>query len=152
MKTSFKTNLAGNPEGPTGIEVPPASIAELGSSKKPAVKVNVNGYSYASTVAVMGGKFMIPFNAAHREASGIKAGDKINVTLELDTEPRMVEIPAELLAALSKTKGAKAAFDALAPSKRKECVRQVVEAKAQETRERRIAKIIADLSAEKRDG
>ncbi len=146
-KTSFKTSVAGREGSPTGIEVPPANIAELGTSKKPAVKVNVNGYSYQSTVAVMGGKFMIPFSAAHREASGLKAGDKIAVTLELETEPRTVQIPEDLLAALSKKASVKAAFDGLAPSKRKECVRQVVEAKAQETRERRIAKIIADLSA-----
>jgi Bacteriocin-protection, YdeI or OmpD-Associated/Domain of unknown function (DUF1905) len=145
-KTSFKTIVAGKIDTPTGIEVPPASIAELGSNKKPAVKVTVNGYSYPSTVAVMGGKFMIPLSAAHRAASGLKAGDKIAVTLELETEPRTVEIPADLLAALSKKTSIKAAFDALAPSKRKECVRQVVEAKAQETRERRIAKIVADLS------
>jgi hypothetical protein len=56
MKATFKSTLKGNPEGPTGIEVPPASIAALGSSKKPAVKINVNGYSYRSTVAVMGGE------------------------------------------------------------------------------------------------
>ncbi len=90
---------------------------------------------------------MIPVSAAHRAASGLKAGDKIDVTLELEVAPRTVEIPADLLAALSKKAGVKAAFDALAPSKRKECVRQVVEAKAQETRERRIAKIVADLNS-----
>ena len=147
MKTTFKTKLAGTIEGPTGIEVPPENIAALGTSKKPAVKVNVNGHAYLSTVAVMGGKFMIPFSSAHRAATGIKAGDKIDVTLELDTEPRTVELPEDLAKALAKVKGARAAFDASAPSKRKEFVRQVVEAKVQETRERRIAKIVADLSA-----
>lgn len=147
MKTSFKTVLFGTVDGPTGIEVPPPAIAELGTSKKPAVKVTVNSYTYPSTVAVMGGKFMIPVSAAHRAASGLKAGDKIDVTLELEVAPRTVEIPADLLTALSRKAGVKAAFDALAPSKRKECVRQVVEAKAQETRERRIAKIVADLNS-----
>ena len=147
MKTTFKTSLAGREGTPTGIEVPPSAVAALGTSKKPAVKISVNGYSYRSTVAVMGGKFMIPLSAAHREASGIKAGDKIDVTLELDEESRIVEAPADLLAALSKVARARAAFDKLAPSKRKEAVRQVVEAKAQDTRERRIAKIVADLSA-----
>ena len=147
MKTTFKTKLSGKIDTPTGIEVPSESIAALGSSKKPAVKVNVNGYAYRSTVAVMGGKFMIPFSAAHRDATGIKAGDKIDVILELDTEPRTVELPEDLAAALAKVKGARAAFDASAPSKRKEFVRQIVEAKTQETHERRIAKIVADLSA-----
>jgi hypothetical protein len=146
MTTTFKTKLSGTADGPTGIEVPAANIAALGTSKKPAVQVNVNGYAYRSTVAVMGGKFMIAFSSAHREASGIRAGDQIEVTLALDTEPRTVELPEDLAAALAGAKGARAAFDAAAPSKRKEYVRQVVEAKAQETRERRIAKIVSDLS------
>ncbi|MEO6060951.1 MAG: YdeI/OmpD-associated family protein [Thermoflexales bacterium] len=67
------------------------------------------------------------------------------MTLELDTEPRAVELPEDLAAALAKKKGARAAFDASAPSKRKEFVRQVVEAKAADTRARRIAKIVAEL-------
>lgn len=144
--TTFKTKLAGKIDSPTGIEVPPSAIAELGSSKKPAVKVNVSGYEYRSTVAVMGGKFMIPFSSAHRDASGIQAGDSIEVTLALDEEPRTVEVPADLTAAL-KQAGLTDAFDGLAYSKRKEFVRQIVEAKAQDTRERRVAKIVALLSA-----
>jgi hypothetical protein len=146
MKTTFKTTLSGTEGSPTGIEVPPASIAALGTSKKPAVKVTVSGYQYRSTVAVMGGKFLIPVSAAHRTAAGIKAGDKIEVTLELDTEPRTVEVPEDLAAALAKNPKLCAAFDALAPSKKKECVRQVVEAKTAETRQRRIDKIIMDLA------
>ncbi len=145
MKTSFTTTLSGSAEGPTGIEVPAKNIADLGTSKKPAVKVDVSGYAYPSTVAAMGGKFMIPFSSAHRAASGIRAGDKISVTLELDTEPRAVELPEDLVAALARKKGARAAFDASAPSKRKEFVRQVVEAKAADTRARRIAKIVDEL-------
>ena len=146
MKTSFKTTVTGKIRTPTGIQVPPEAMAALGSSKKPAVKVSVSGYTYRSTVAVMGGKFMIPLSAAHREASGIKAGDKVEVTLELDVEPRTVDVPEDLAAALSNKPGARAAFDALAFSKRKEFVRQVNDAKTQETRERRIAKIVAQLS------
>lgn len=145
MKTTFKTNIAGESDGPTGIEVPAESIAALGSSKKPAVKINVSGYEYRSTVAVMGGKFMIPLSAAHRTAAGLKAGDAVEVTLELDTEPRTVEIPEDLAAALAEKTGATEAFDKLAPSRKKEFVRQVVEAKAEETRQRRIAKIVAEL-------
>lgn len=145
-KTAFKTTVAGKVGAPTGIEVPPQCIAALGSSKKPAVKISLAGYTYRSTVAVMGGKFMIPLSAAHREASGLKAGDKVEVTLELDMEPRTVEMPEDLAAALSKKAGRRATFEALAFSKRKEFIRQVNEAKTQETRERRIAKIVAQLS------
>jgi Bacteriocin-protection, YdeI or OmpD-Associated/Domain of unknown function (DUF1905) len=143
MKTTFTTNIkaVGNN---TGIEVPAKNIAELGESKKPAVKVNMSGYSYASTVAVMSGKFMIPLSKAHREAAGLKAKDKITVTLELETTPRTVEVPDDLAEALSKA-GVRKMFDASAPSKRKEFVRQVEEAKTQETREKRIAKILEAL-------
>jgi uncharacterized protein YdeI (YjbR/CyaY-like superfamily) len=88
---------------------------------------------------------MISLSKAHREAAGLKAGDKVTVTLELETTPRTVEVPDELAKALSKA-GARKTFDALAPSKRKEFVRQVAEAKAPETRERRIEKIVASLS------
>lgn len=141
MKATYTTNIraAGNN---TGIEVPPEVIEQLGTSKKPAVVVTVNGYTYRNTVAVMDGKFMISFSKAHREASGLKAHDPVEVTLELDTTPRTIEVPADLAAALAGKDGAQAAFDALAFSKRKEFVRQVEEAKSQETRDRRIAGIV----------
>jgi Bacteriocin-protection, YdeI or OmpD-Associated/Domain of unknown function (DUF1905) len=144
MKTTFTTNIKAIGNN-TGIEVPAKNIAELGESKKPAVKVNVSGYSYPSTVAVMSGKFMIPLSKAHREAAGLKAGDKVTVMLELETAPRTVEIPKDLASALTKA-GAKKHFDTLAPSKHKEFTRQVEDAKTQETRERRINKIVTELS------
>lgn len=128
----------------TGISVPPEIVAALGKGKKPPVKVNVNGYTYRSTIAAYGDVFMLSVSAEHREAAGIKAGDEIEVTLELDLEPRTVDVPDDLAAALAEKPGA-AAFDALAYSKRKEFVRQVEEAKALETRQRRIAGIVSKL-------
>jgi Bacteriocin-protection, YdeI or OmpD-Associated/Domain of unknown function (DUF1905) len=142
MKTSFKTNIrqVGNN---TGIEVPAENIAELNAGKKPAVLVDVSGYQYSNTVAVMGGKYMISLSAAHRAASGLKGGDAVSVTLTLETAPRTVEMPSELLEVLA---GAmETVFAGLAPAKRKEFVRQVADAKSQETRERRIEKIITQL-------
>ncbi len=147
MKTSFSTHIKATGNN-TGIEVPEKNIKELGDSKKPAIKVNVSGYSYPSTVAVMGGHFMIPLSKAHREAAGLKAGDAVEVTLELETEPRSVEVPSDLLEALGKA-GSKETFDALAFSKRKEFVRQVEDAKTPETRARRITKIIETLDGQK---
>ena len=143
MKTTFKTNLRqlGNN---TGIEVPEANILELGAGKKPAVQVDASGYVYSSTVAVMGGKHMIAFSAAHRAASGLSGGDPIEVTLTLETAPRTVEVPAALQEALANA-GLEEAFAAQAPSRRKEFARQVAEAKAEDTRDRRIAKIIEAL-------
>ena len=129
----------------TGIPVPAEAIAALGSHKKPKVKVSLNGYTYRSTVAVMGGLFMLPLSQEHRAAAGITPGDQVEVTLELDLESRKVEIPDDLKAALSAQAGALEAFEKLSDSRRKEFVRQVNEAKAQETRDRRIAGIVAKM-------
>jgi hypothetical protein len=146
MPVTFKTTLL-KAEGlnATGISVPPDVIAALGTQKRPPVKVSINGYTYRTTVAPYGDVFMLPVNQEHRAAAGLNAGDQIEVTLELDTEPRTVEVPEDLAAALAGKPGARAAFDALAPSKRKEAVRQVQDAKTPETRERRIAKIVDPL-------
>ena len=147
MQTTFTTKILKDTEvNATGIVVPPEAIAALDSGKKPKVKVSLKGYTYRTTVAVMGGIFMLPLAAEHRNAAGVQAGEKVEVTLELDTEPRIVVVPDDLAAALAKKKGATAAFDALSYSARKEFVRQVETAKAAETRSRRIAGIVAKMS------
>ncbi len=130
----------------TGLPIPAEIVAALGSHKRPPVIVTINGYTYHNTIAAYGDVFMLSLAAEHRKAAGVQAGDTVEVTLELDTEPRTVAIPADLAAALASKPGATEAFDALAPSKRKEFVRQVNEAKAQETRERRIAGIVAKVA------
>lgn len=146
MKATYLTSVWVDGNN-TGLEVPADVIATLGSSKRPPVVVSLAGYSYRSTVAVMGGVFMIPLSKANREAAGIKGGDQIEVTLELDLAPRSVELPDDLAAALEAKPGARAAFDMTAPSMRKEFVRQVESAKAAETRTRRIAAIVEKLAA-----
>jgi hypothetical protein len=130
----------------TGLPVPADVVAALGSHKRPPVVVTINGYTYRSTIAGYGEVFMLPLAAEHRNAARVTAGDTVDVTLELDTEPRTVEVPADLAAALAAQPGATEAFAALAPSKRKEFVRQVTEAKAAETRERRIAGIVVKVT------
>lgn len=79
----------------TGIEVPPDVIDRLNAGRKPAVSISVNGYSYRTTVGSMGGKFLIPLSAEHREKSGLKAGEAVTVEIALDTEPREIHAPAE---------------------------------------------------------
>jgi hypothetical protein len=149
MGISFTTTLSKDQTlNATGISVPADVITKLGSGKKPKVKVSVNGYTYRSTVAVMGTEYMLPVSQAHREAAGLKPGDTLEVTLELDLESRRVEIPDDLKAALSAKAGALEAFDKLSDSRRKEFVRQVEEAKAQDTRDRRVAGIVAKMGDE----
>jgi hypothetical protein len=149
MKATFNTTVVqAEGKNATGLQVPAEAVTALGKGKKPPVKVSLKGYTYRSTVAAYGDVFMLPLSAEHREAAGVKAGDQVEVTLELDTEPRTVEVPEELAAALSEKPGATAAFEALSYSVRKEYVRQVESAKAQETRSRRIAGIVAKVSEE----
>ncbi len=144
MKATFTTTiLKDDTVNATGLKVPAEALAALGTRKNPPVKVTLSGYSYRTTIGTVNGGPMLPLSATHREAAGLKAGEQVEVTLELDEEPRTVEVPDDLIAALSAMAGAKDKFDALAFSKRKEFVRQVEEAKTQETRERRIAKIVA---------
>ncbi|TDU91212.1 uncharacterized protein DUF1905 [Kribbella voronezhensis] len=141
----FRTVLAGTTK--TGIEVPPEVIAALGSGKKPAVKVTVNGYSYRSTVAVMGGKFMIGVSAERRAAAGIEGGDEIDVELELDTAPREVAVPADFAKALDGEPAARKFFDGLSYSQRSWFVLGIEEAKKPETRQNRIVKAVERLAS-----
>lgn len=129
----------------TGIEVPPEVLESLGGGKRPAVNVTVNGYAYRSTVASMGGRFLIAFSSDKRAATGLAGGDPITVDLELDTAPRTVDVPDDLATALSAA-GATEAFAKLAPSAKKAHVANVEGAKAAETRTRRIEAIVAKLS------
>ena len=147
MQATFTTAVT-QEEGmnATGLPIPADAIAALDSGKRPKVKISLNGYTYRSTVAAYGDVFMLPLSKEHRDAAGVKAGDQVEVILELDTEPRTVEVPDDLAMALQEG-GVTAVFDALAPSKRKEHVRQVISAKAEETRQRRIAKIVANLNS-----
>ncbi len=129
-----------------GIVVPDEVVAELGAGKRPLVKVTLNGeYEFTYTLAVMGGKNMIGFSSAHRTASGFRGGDEVEITLELETAPREVELPPELVAALAADPVAAAAFDKLAFTHRKEHARAIAEAKAPETKQRRVDATMAKL-------
>lgn len=143
---TFHTTILQTGKNTAGIQVPQEIIEKLGGGKRPLVRVTINKYTYRSAVAVMDSKYMISFSSEHRKAAGVQGGDQADVTLELDLEPRNVEIPKDLKEALIEA-NALDAFEKSAPSMQKEYVRQVEEAKAQETRQRRITKIVEKLSA-----
>mgnify|MGYP001361085022 CR=1 FL=1 len=147
MQETFTTSVL-QEEGmnATGIRVPAEIITLFGMGKKPKVKITLNGYSYRTTVAAYGDVFMLPLSKEHRIAAGVKAGDLVEVTLEPDLEPRTVEVPGDLAEAMAGLPGARAAFDALSYSVRKEFVRQVEDAKTQETRARRIGVVLTKLN------
>ena len=129
----------------TGIEVPAEVIASLGASKKPAVVVTLNGFVYRTTVGVMGGRSLLPVNAEIRKGAGVSAGDEVDVEVELDTEPRAVEVPADLAAALGAEPALSEAFEKLSYSNQRQHVLAVEGAKTEATRQRRVEGVIAKL-------
>jgi hypothetical protein len=143
-KVSFNTTILqlGNN---TGINVPDEVVEKLGAGKKPPVIVTVNDYTYRNTIAVMGGKFMIGVSADIRSKTGIKGGDKVKVTLELDTKPREVDVPADFQRLLDKNSKARQFFETLSYSNKQRYVLPLGQAKTEETRQRRMEKAINDL-------
>ncbi|MEO6996653.1 MAG: YdeI/OmpD-associated family protein [Terracoccus sp.] len=149
MKFRAEVELGGKTA--TGIVLPDEVVTAMGAGRRPAVLVTVGGHSYRTTVASMGGRFLVPLSADNRGAAGVAAGDTVEVEITLDTAPREVTVPADLAQALAEDPTAGAFFDGLAPSHRKEWVRWVEEAKRAQTRASRLAKTLAALQAGQRD-
>ena len=129
----------------TGIPVPAEVVASLGPSKRPPVRVTINGYTYRSSVASMGGGFMLPVSAEVRKSANVAAGDEVEVDIELDTEPREVIVPPDLREALDRDADARRFFDGLSFSNKQQLVLSIEEARTAETRQRRIAKTVGML-------
>src|SRR5690349_3170118 len=116
-KQTFKTELLKGDGDTTGFVIPDKVVEALGQGKKPKVTVTINGtFSYPNTVAVMGGQYMIGISKERRKLAGVEGGQTITVTLELDTAPRVMEVPADLQKALDEDKAAKAYFTTLSYS------------------------------------
>lgn len=131
----------------TGIPVPDDVVATLGSGKRPAVTVTVGGHTYRTTVAPMGGRYFVPLSAENRAAAGVAAGDDVDVEIALDTAPRVIEVPADLAAALDDEPEARRFFDSLSYSNQRFHTESVTGAKQPETRARRVAKVVETMRA-----
>lgn len=143
-KQTFRTELLKGEGDTTGFVIPDKVVQALGQGKRPKVTVTINGnFSYPNTVAVMGGQYMIGISKERRKLAGVEGGEMIEVTLELDTAPRVMEIPADLQKALDKDKAAKAFFATLSYSNQRRHIDPINDAKSPETRARRIEKSIA---------
>jgi hypothetical protein len=106
--------------------------------KKPPVRVTIGGHTYRSTVAVMGGRYLLPLSTKNRAGAGVTAGDDVDVEVELDTEPREFVVPSDLMAALEGDGAAREAFERLSYSHRRRHVLAIEEAKTPGTRQRRV--------------
>ncbi|MDW4571250.1 YdeI/OmpD-associated family protein [Microbacterium sp. M3] len=145
MTLQIHTVLA--PMGPaTAIELTDEQVAELGGGKRAAVIVGIGGRTARVRLGVMDGRNLVGLSKAVRAELGVEIGDEVDATIDLDTAEREVEVPDDLAAALDAA-GVRAAFDALTFSRRKELARGVTEAKRPETRERRVAAALEELSA-----
>lgn len=138
----FRTTIQQSGKTATGIQIPEQVIEALGAGKRPAVTVTINGYTYRSTVAVVGGVYMVGVSADNRAGAGVAGGDEVEVDVSLDTAPREVSVPADFAAALDAAPAARRTFDGLSYSNKSWHVLQVEGAKTDETRQRRIAKSV----------
>lgn len=145
MRFRARVQLSGKTA--TGIEVPPEVVTYLGSGKRPPVRVTIHGHIYRSTVATMGGVFMVPLSAEHRALAHVSAGDEVEVDIEPDTQPREVRVPPDFLEALDADAEAKRVFDRLSYSNQQRLVLSIEGAKTTETRCRRIAQAMTTLHA-----
>jgi len=142
---TFRATIEQSGKTATGIPVPAEVVEALGAGKRVPVRVTLGGYTYRTTVAPYNGAYMIPLSAEHRAAAGVEAGQAVDVGIEVDTEPRTVEVPADFAKALKANTAARARFDALAYSHQRRWVLSIEDAKTPETRARRIAKAIEEL-------
>jgi Bacteriocin-protection, YdeI or OmpD-Associated/Domain of unknown function (DUF1905) len=148
-KIQLRTRL--EPRGPAAaVVLDDAQVAEVGEgAKRFPVLATVNDYTWRTSVARMGGEFLVGLNREVRQGAGVEAGHEVDVTLELDSAPRKVEVPEALATALAADPPAKAAFEGMAFTHRKEYARWVAEAKREETRQRRVQQALDMIRAGK---
>ncbi|WP_433163712.1 YdeI/OmpD-associated family protein [Kribbella sp. CA-247076] len=141
----FTAELESTGKTTAGFEVPAEVVETLGGGAHPKVKVTVQGYTFRTSIARMGGRYLLGVSAERRTEAGVSAGDVLEVDVELDTAPREVDVPEELAAALAADAKAQEFWETLSYSKQQWHVLQVTSAKTDETRTRRIEKSIGML-------
>jgi bacteriocin resistance YdeI/OmpD-like protein/uncharacterized protein DUF1905 len=146
----FRGTLELHGKTATGISVPDDIVDALGAGKRPPVVAKIGGHTFRTTIAPMGGQYLLGVSADNRTAAGAKAGDELDVEIELDTVPREVTVPDDLAAAIGADQQASVTFESLSYTHRKEWVRWVEEAKKPETRQTRLAKTVEALREGKR--
>jgi hypothetical protein len=143
---TFRTTLWAAGGNNVGIVVPDAVVTAFGRGKRVPVVVTIDGgYQYRNTIASMGGQFLLSFNAQTRAATGRGAGDEVEVRLDVDDAPRVVEVPEELAAAFAADGAAAAAWEKLSYSARREHAEAITSAKTPATRARRLERTLATL-------
>jgi hypothetical protein len=141
----FRAKVEQSGKSATGFQVPAEVVTQLTSGKRPPVRVTIDGHTYHSTVAPMGGFYMLPLSAENRTLAKVSAGDEVEVQLEPDTQPREVNVPPDLQAALERHTDARRFFDGLSYSNKQRIVLSIEGAKTPEMRQRRITQAVTTL-------
>lgn len=128
-----------------GFRVPEDVVEALAAGKRPKVVVTINGYSYRSSIAPMGGEYWLGVASAHREPAAVEPGNSYEVGVEVDTAPRVVELPSELAEAFDAEPALQEAWGSLSYSNQRRLAEPITAAKGEDTRARRVAKVIAEL-------
>jgi hypothetical protein len=147
-KTRFRARLRPSGRGAGGhlVEVPDEVVAALGGKGRIPVQASFNGVWYRGSIVRMGGVTMLGVTKAVMAESGAGPGDVLDVEVENDEAPREVEVPPELTKALKRNRAARAVWNGLSFSHRREYVSSILEAKKEETRARRVEKTIQALT------
>jgi Bacteriocin-protection, YdeI or OmpD-Associated/Domain of unknown function (DUF1905) len=146
----FRTTIELGGKTATGFPVPDEVVAALGAGRRPAVRVTIGSHTYRTTIASMGGRFLIPLSAENRAAAGVAAGDEVDVHIEADASTRDVTVPIDLAEALNRDQQARDFYDTLTYTHRKEWVRWIEDAKKPETRATRLMLTLDALRSGKR--
>jgi len=143
----FRTELESTGGTTTGFAVPASVVEALGAGRRPKVAATVLGYTWRTSIASMGGRFLLGASAAVRDAAGLTAGELYTVAVEVDAAPRSVEVPDDLGAALAASAPAASAWQALTYSRQRQLAEAVLAAKKPETRARRVATTVEQLAS-----
>ncbi len=143
----FTAELVASGGTTTGFVVPDDVVERLGAGRRPKVAATLGGYTWRTSIASMGGRFMLGVSAAVREAAGVAAGETHTVTVVVDDAPRSVEVPPDLAEALAASPEAAAAWAALSYSNQRRHAEAVLAAKRPETRARRVEGVVSSLTS-----
>ena len=145
-KLRFKVKLEGKPgSSVAGFTAPFDVMATFGTRARVPVRGTVNGFPFRSSLMPMGGGHIMAVNQTMREGAKAKAGNVVEVVMERDVEERTVEAPPELKKELAKNKKAQERWETLAFTHKKEMANSIREAKQEETRKRRLEKVMRVL-------
>ncbi len=145
IQKKFRARIGGAIDGSTGMVELPFDVKALFGKARPPVHVTIGGHTWQSTVAVYGGKSYLPLRKSNRAAARVTVGDEVEITVALDTSDRTVEAPTALKKAWDKTPAARAAWEALSITQKREHAQAITQAVRPQTRVARLAKILALL-------